>query len=91
MTLGEAGALLSRGESAPALVPAAPVQGGDTCGAGDRFAAAAAAATVLPLAPSLVVVDLATGALFVNAVWVYVMVAVLIWRPQGLFGRVRLR
>jgi rfaE bifunctional protein nucleotidyltransferase chain/domain len=42
VTLGERGALLSYGEGAPVVVPAAPVRG-DPCGAGDRFAVAAAA------------------------------------------------
>ena len=44
VTLGEAGALLSYGCGAPALVPAPPLGTVDTCGAGDRFAAAAATA-----------------------------------------------
>jgi rfaE bifunctional protein nucleotidyltransferase chain/domain/rfaE bifunctional protein kinase chain/domain len=44
VTLGAAGALLTYGEGAPLVVPAERVDGGDTCGAGDRFAAAAAAA-----------------------------------------------
>jgi D-beta-D-heptose 7-phosphate kinase / D-beta-D-heptose 1-phosphate adenosyltransferase len=42
VTLGARGALLSYGEGAPMVVPAVPVTGGDTCGAGDSFAAAAA-------------------------------------------------
>ncbi len=37
--------------------------------------AAMLAAAVLPLAPGLIVTDLATGALFVNAALAYVMVA----------------
>jgi D-beta-D-heptose 7-phosphate kinase/D-beta-D-heptose 1-phosphate adenosyltransferase len=44
VTLGSRGALLSYGEGAPMVVPAVPVTGGDTCGAGDSFAAAAALA-----------------------------------------------
>ncbi|MBY3553401.1 D-glycero-beta-D-manno-heptose 1-phosphate adenylyltransferase [Modestobacter lapidis] len=44
VTLGARGALLSYGEGAPMVVPAAPVTGGDPCGAGDSFAAAAALA-----------------------------------------------
>lgn len=54
------------------------------------LAAAAAAAAVLPLAPNAVVVDLATGALFVNAVWVYVMVALLMagWGPNAAYAMV---
>jgi D-beta-D-heptose 7-phosphate kinase/D-beta-D-heptose 1-phosphate adenosyltransferase len=43
VTLGPRGALLSYGEGAPMLVPAVAVTGGDACGAGDSFAAAAAA------------------------------------------------
>ena len=42
VTLGARGALLSYGTGAPLLVPAPPATG-DPCGAGDRFAAAAAA------------------------------------------------
>ncbi len=41
VTLGARGALLSYGEGAPMVVPAVPVTGGDACGAGDSFAAAA--------------------------------------------------
>jgi D-beta-D-heptose 7-phosphate kinase / D-beta-D-heptose 1-phosphate adenosyltransferase len=41
VTLGARGALLSYGEGAPMVVPATPVTGGDPCGAGDSFAAAA--------------------------------------------------
>ncbi|MDG9721168.1 D-beta-D-heptose 1-phosphate adenosyltransferase, partial [Streptomyces sp. DH24] len=41
VTLGARGALLSYGEH-PLLVPVAGVHHGDTCGAGDRFAATAA-------------------------------------------------
>lgn len=44
ITLGSRGALVSHGESSPSLVPARAVPGGDTCGAGDRFASAAAVA-----------------------------------------------
>lgn len=48
------------------------------------------AAAVLPLAPGLVVADLATGVLFVNAAWVYVMVALLMagWAPNGAYAMV---
>jgi D-beta-D-heptose 7-phosphate kinase / D-beta-D-heptose 1-phosphate adenosyltransferase len=42
VTLGARGALLSYGEGAPMVVPAVAVRGGDPCGAGDSFAAAAA-------------------------------------------------
>jgi D-beta-D-heptose 7-phosphate kinase/D-beta-D-heptose 1-phosphate adenosyltransferase len=44
VTLGARGALLSYGEGAPMVVPAVPAAGGDPCGAGDSFAAAAAVA-----------------------------------------------
>jgi rfaE bifunctional protein nucleotidyltransferase chain/domain/rfaE bifunctional protein kinase chain/domain len=44
VTLGARGALVTLGSGAPMLVPAPAVHGGDTCGAGDRFSAAAAAA-----------------------------------------------
>jgi len=42
VTMGRRGALLSVGDRSPLVVPAPPVDGGDSCGAGDRFAAAAA-------------------------------------------------
>jgi D-beta-D-heptose 7-phosphate kinase / D-beta-D-heptose 1-phosphate adenosyltransferase len=44
VTMGARGALLSYGSGAPMVVPAVPVTGADTCGAGDCFAAAAALA-----------------------------------------------
>ncbi|MFP5319871.1 MAG: PfkB family carbohydrate kinase [Acidimicrobiia bacterium] len=44
VTLGPRGALVVDGPGPPFVVPAAPVGGGDPCGAGDRFAAAAAVA-----------------------------------------------
>ncbi|MCF6745379.1 D-glycero-beta-D-manno-heptose 1-phosphate adenylyltransferase [Blastococcus sp. KM273128] len=44
VTMGARGALLSYGTGAPMVVPALAVSGGDTCGAGDSFAAAAALA-----------------------------------------------
>jgi NADH-quinone oxidoreductase subunit H len=45
---------------------------------------------VLPLAPGLVAANLATGALFVNAALVYVMVALLMagWGPDGAYAMV---
>ncbi len=48
------------------------------------------AAAVLPVAPGLIITDLATGALFVNAAWVYVMVALLMagWGPNGAYAMV---
>jgi D-beta-D-heptose 7-phosphate kinase / D-beta-D-heptose 1-phosphate adenosyltransferase len=42
VTLGPAGALLVQGDGAPLVVPAPAAPGGDPCGAGDRFASAAA-------------------------------------------------
>lgn len=52
--------------------------------------AAFLAAAVLPLAPGLVAVDLATGALFVNAALAYVMVALLMagWGPDGAYAMI---
>jgi rfaE bifunctional protein nucleotidyltransferase chain/domain len=46
VTLGARGALISRGEASPSIVPAPAVRAQDTCGAGDRFATAALAALV---------------------------------------------
>jgi D-beta-D-heptose 7-phosphate kinase / D-beta-D-heptose 1-phosphate adenosyltransferase len=43
VTRGPAGALLTYGDGAPLVVPVERVDGGDTCGAGDRFAASAVA------------------------------------------------
>jgi len=43
VTLGSRGALLAGASGPPLLVPAHPVRGADPCGAGDRFASAAAA------------------------------------------------
>jgi rfaE bifunctional protein nucleotidyltransferase chain/domain len=42
VTLGPSGALLVQGGGAPLVVPASAAPGGDPCGAGDRFASAAA-------------------------------------------------
>jgi D-beta-D-heptose 7-phosphate kinase / D-beta-D-heptose 1-phosphate adenosyltransferase len=44
VTLGGDGALLTQGGAAPMVVPAPARSAGDTCGAGDQFAAAAALA-----------------------------------------------
>jgi rfaE bifunctional protein nucleotidyltransferase chain/domain/rfaE bifunctional protein kinase chain/domain len=44
VTCGARGAVLVDGEGPPVAVPAEPAAGGDPCGAGDRFAARAAAA-----------------------------------------------
>ena len=43
LTLGAEGAVLVSAEASPLVVPAPPAAGGDPCGAGDRFASAAAA------------------------------------------------
>ena len=52
--------------------------------------AALLAAAVLPLAPGLIVADLATGALFVNAALAYVVVALIMagWGPDGAYAMV---
>lgn len=54
------------------------------------LASAVLAAAVLPFSPGLVVADLATGALFVNAALAYVMVALLMagWGPNGAYAMV---
>ena len=51
---------------------------------------AVAAAAVLPFATGVTLIDLATGALFVNAAWAYVMVALLMagWGPNGAYAMV---
>ena len=47
-------------------------------------------AAVLPLADGLILVDLASGALFVNAALVYVMVALIMagWGPNGVYSMI---
>jgi rfaE bifunctional protein nucleotidyltransferase chain/domain/rfaE bifunctional protein kinase chain/domain len=52
VTLGAGGALLVAAGSLPLAVPAVPATGGDPCGAGDRFAAAAATALADGALPS---------------------------------------
>lgn len=42
VTMGARGALLTEGHDPPLIVPAPLIRGGDPCGAGDRFASAAA-------------------------------------------------
>ena len=56
VTLGPHGTLLAQGGPVPLIVPARPVQVTDTCGAGDRFAAAAAMALARGALPSEAVV-----------------------------------
>ncbi len=48
------------------------------------------AATVIPLTPNLIITDLATGALFINAALVYVLVALLMagWGPNGAYAMI---
>jgi D-beta-D-heptose 7-phosphate kinase/D-beta-D-heptose 1-phosphate adenosyltransferase len=68
VTLGAAGALLVAGDVPPLVAPARSVTGGDTCGAGDRFAATAAAALAGGALPSEAVVDaVAAASAFVAA------------------------
>lgn len=52
--------------------------------------AALMAAAVIPLSPDLVIADLATGALFLNAALAYVLVALLMagWGPDGAYAMV---
>jgi len=54
------------------------------------LAAAILSMAVLPLAPGTVLVDLATGALFVNAALAYVMVAVVMagWGPDAAYAMI---
>ncbi len=48
------------------------------------------AATVIPLTANLIITDLATGALFINAALVYVLVALLMagWGPNGAYAMI---
>lgn len=48
------------------------------------------AVAVIPLAPGLIVTDLATGALFFNAALTYVLVALIMagWGPNGAYGMI---
>ncbi|OYV75032.1 MAG: NADH-quinone oxidoreductase subunit H [Chromatiales bacterium 21-64-14] len=52
--------------------------------------AAVLAAAVLPLTPTLVIANLATGALFVNAAFAYVLVALIMagWGPNGAYAMI---
>ncbi|MFV2038158.1 MAG: NADH-quinone oxidoreductase subunit H, partial [Paracoccaceae bacterium] len=45
---------------------------------------------VIPLAPGLIITDLATGALFLNAALAYVLVALIMagWGPNGAYGMI---
>lgn len=48
------------------------------------------AAATIPLTPNLIIADLATGALFINAALVYVLVALLMagWGPNGAYAMI---
>jgi len=48
------------------------------------------AAAVIPLAPDLIITDMATGALFLNAALAYVLVALIMagWGPDGGYGMI---
>ncbi|MBA3910741.1 MAG: NADH-quinone oxidoreductase subunit H [Rhodobacter sp.] len=48
------------------------------------------AAAVIPLAPGLIITDLATGALFLNAALAYVLVALIMagWGPNGAYSMI---
>ncbi len=48
------------------------------------------AAAIIPLTPDLIITDLATGALFINAALVYVLVALLMagWGPDGAYAMI---
>ncbi|HLH47472.1 MAG TPA: PfkB family carbohydrate kinase [Acidimicrobiales bacterium] len=68
VTLGERGALVVSGDGPPLAVPARPVVGGDTCGAGDCFSAVAGLALADGALPSeAVVVAVDAAAEFVAA------------------------
>lgn len=84
--LVSAAALLSR----ESVVPRSPDRIFFEAGPPLLLVSALLAAAVLPLAPGLVVADLATGALFVNAALAYVMVALVMagWGPDGAYAMV---
>jgi D-beta-D-heptose 7-phosphate kinase/D-beta-D-heptose 1-phosphate adenosyltransferase len=68
VTLGARGALLVGGTGPPLMVPARPAPGGDACGAGDSFAAAAAMLLADGAVPSEAVVGaVAAASAFVAA------------------------
>jgi D-beta-D-heptose 7-phosphate kinase / D-beta-D-heptose 1-phosphate adenosyltransferase len=62
VTLGPGGALLVQGAGAPMVMPAPAATGGDPCGAGDRFAATAAALLADGALPSEAVAGAVTAA-----------------------------
>lgn len=68
ITRGRRGALLVEGDGLPLAVPAPAVTGGDPCGAGDRFASAAACALAAGAVVSEAVTDgVAAASAFVAA------------------------
>jgi rfaE bifunctional protein nucleotidyltransferase chain/domain/rfaE bifunctional protein kinase chain/domain len=68
VTLGARGALMVDGSGPPLMVPATPAPGGDACGAGDRFAVAAATLLADGAVPSEAVVGaVAAASAFVAA------------------------
>jgi D-beta-D-heptose 7-phosphate kinase / D-beta-D-heptose 1-phosphate adenosyltransferase len=68
VTMGAGGALLATAGSPPLVVPADRVEGGDACGAGDRFSATATAALAAGGLPSeAVVAAVAAASSFVAA------------------------
>lgn len=84
--LVSAAAMLSR----ESVVPRSPDRLFFEVGSPLLLVSAVLAAAVLPLAPGVIVVDLATGALFVNAALAYVMVALVMagWGPDGAYPMV---
>jgi rfaE bifunctional protein nucleotidyltransferase chain/domain/rfaE bifunctional protein kinase chain/domain len=78
VTLGADGALVAQGTATPLVVPAPPCVAQDTCGAGDRFAAAVAAA----LTRGAVLSDAVTQAVAAASAYVAAGGAST-WRPGG--------
>ena len=78
VTLGADGALVVQGDGTPLVVPAPPVHAGGPCGAGDRFAAAVAAA----LTRGEVLSDAVTQAVAAASAYVGAGGAAA-WRPGG--------
>jgi D-beta-D-heptose 7-phosphate kinase / D-beta-D-heptose 1-phosphate adenosyltransferase len=79
VTLGERGALYVAGGDIPLMVPAGRVPVGDPCGAGDRFAAAAAGL----LADGALTSEAVTGAVAVAAEFVAGGGAASLWSGPG--------
>lgn len=86
VTRGADGALFSRGEGLPAVCPAPPVTSGDTCGAGDRFAAT----VTTQLATGRVVGDAVAAAVVASARFVAAGGASAVdLRPAGSSGEIQ--